>query len=103
MLVCPAAGPAAATRMPQRAVAALLGGPVTFVGAVDACGAVLVARAVAPPGAPPNPHLGAPAAAAHLVDGVPRGDVVVVASDAAGEEADLDVPAARAALGLGRA
>jgi hypothetical protein len=100
VLVCPATGPAVARRLPQRAVAALLGGPVTFVGAIAACDAVLVARADAARDAPPNPHLAA--AAAHLLDGAPpRGDVVVVASDAAGDEADLDVPAARAALGLG--
>ena len=98
VLVCPACGPIAARRVPQSAVAALLGGPVTFVGAIGACDAVLVARADAD--APPNAHLAAPAAAAHLFGAPPRGDVVVVASDAAGAEVDLDVPAARAALGL---
>ena len=96
MLLCPARGPCAVVQGAQRDVARLLGGPVVFLGAIDAHQAVLVGRRDA---LAANANLATPQAAAHM-HAAACGDVYVIASDAAGEECDLDVPAACAALGV---
>ena len=84
---------------PQREVAARLGGPVTFVGMLDANHVVV---ALAAPGAhvPENMALRGSGA---LFEASPpvRGDAYVCASDVAGEETDADAEALALRLGLG--
>ena len=76
-------------RCAQRDAHALLGGPLTIVGAVPEVDAVIVARREPDDAAPPHPFFRGQRDGGQDV----RGDVLVVASDADGAEMDLDLGA----------
>lgn len=100
-VLLPASGaPPRAVRQAQREAWVLLGGGgVTIAGAIPALHAVIVAAAPAPPAAPCNAHAARLHAAGHLDGADHRGDLLVVGSDDAGEECDLDAAAVCAAVG----
>lgn len=76
-------------RCAHRDAHALLGGPLTIVGAVPEVDAVIVARREPDDAAPPHPFFRGQRDGGQDV----RGDVLVVASDAEGAEMDLDLGA----------
>ena len=83
--------------VPQERVYAHLGGPVTFVGAIPSLNAIIVARADAPD-MPVHACMATRARECFFDGAVVRGDIAVIASGENGEEEDLDVRAATAAL-----
>ena len=98
-VLLPASGAPRPVRHPQRRAAELLGGGgLTIVGALPALDGVVVAAEVAAPDAPPHRLAPALHAAGYLFDGAQRGDLLVVGSDDAGEECDLDAAAVCAAV-----